>query len=232
MFLWYITSFNWEFIMGHQNAKGAWTGDKNPRWSRDGRVEIGQTFGYWEVLSEPFQLYGALYVMCKCKCGKEKEVNLRFMETGRSTKCQSCATTEMHHKNGKLVVDTLEKKLLQKRVNAMKQRCQNPNDTSYGNYGGRGIEFRFESVKSGVEYILEALPVDTYVGLDLDRIDNDGHYEPGNLRLVTRKQNAANKRSVQELQKRVDYLEEENKILRGELSEVYFQREHGLEEYT
>lgn len=208
--------------------KGDWLGEKNPRWSRDGRVEIGQKFGSWEVLSQPFQLYGALYVMCRCGCGTEKEVNLRFMETGRSSKCQSCATTEMHHKNGKLVCDTLDKKLLQKRVNAMKQRCQNPKDASYPNYGGRGIEFRFESVKAGVEYILEALPTPTYVGFDLDRIDNNGHYEPGNLRLVTRKQNASNKRSVQELQRRVDELEEENHVLRGELSEALFYIEHSV----
>lgn len=189
--------------------KGAWTGDKNPRWSREGRVEIGQKFGHWEVLSQPFQLYGALYVMCRCKCGKEKEVNLRFMETGRSTQCKSCATKAMHHKNGKLVVDTLEKKLLQKRVNAMKQRCQNPKDASYGNYGGRGIEFRFESVKHGVEWILENLPMQTYVGFDLDRINNEGHYEPGNLRLITRKENQANKRTVKEMQERIGDLEKE-----------------------
>lgn len=214
--------------MGHQNAKGAWTGDKNPRWSRDNRVTIGQKFGHWEVLSQPFQLYGALYVMCRCKCGKEKEVNLRFMETGRSSQCKSCATTEMHHKNGKLVVDTLEKKLLQKRVNAMKQRCQNPNDQSYDNYGGRGIEFLFESVKHGVEWILENLPMQTYVGYDLDRIDNDGHYEPGNLRLVTRKENQSNKRTVKEMQARIDELELENKVLRGELMELQFAMEHGI----
>lgn len=155
----------------------------------------GQRFGSWEVLSdEPFQLYGALYVRARCQCGLEKEVNLRFMETGRSRGCRSCASKQMARNGGKLVVDTLDKKLLQKRVNAMKQRCQNPANKSYPNYGGRGIEFRFASVKDGVDYILQALPSPSYVGLDLDRIDVNGHYEPGNLRLATRKENQANKR--------------------------------------
>lgn len=172
-----------------------WDGESNPRWARDGRVVIGQQFGSWTVLSDaPFQLYGALYVMCRCRCGREKEVSLRMMEMGRSTMCKGCATTEMHHRNGKLVVDTLEKKLLQKRVSAMRQRCQNPRDQSYQNYGGRGIQFKFDSVKSGVDYILDALPAASYVGLDIDRTDNNGHYEPGNLRLVTRKANHQNKR--------------------------------------
>lgn len=129
-------------------------------------------------------------------CGREKDVNLRMMEAGRSTSCKGCATRAQHHRNGRLVVDTLEVKLLQKRVNAMRQRCTNPRDASYHNYGGRGIEFRFSSVKVAVEYILSSLPAPTYIGLDIDREDNNGHYEPGNLKLSTRKENAANKRPM------------------------------------
>lgn len=182
-----------------------WSGNKNPRWSRDNRITLGQKFGSWTTLSDkPFTLYGALYVMCRCKCGVEKEVNVVMMEKGRSTQCKSCATTERHHKNGKLIVDTLDKKLLQKRVSSMKNRCNNPNDQSYSNYGGRGIEFRFASIKDGVDYLLATFPMTTYVGYDIDRIDNDGHYEPGNLRFVTRKQNQANKRTVSDLQATVD----------------------------
>ncbi len=172
-----------------------WAGASNPRWARDGRVFVGQRYGSWEVLSAaPFQMYGALYVMCRCGCGTEKEVSVRFMETGRSTMCRSCSTTARHHRNGRLIVDTLDKKLLQKRVGAMRQRCQNPQDASYSNYGGRGIQFRFSSIKDGVDYLLSAFPLPSYVGLDIDRIDVNGHYERGNLRFVTRKENAANKR--------------------------------------
>ena len=79
------------------------------------------------------------------------------------------------------------------RVLAWFQRCNNPNDKSYHNYGGRGIECRFSSVKEGVEYVKTHLPHETYYKLDIDRINNDGHYEPGNLRLVTRKENLANR---------------------------------------
>lgn len=169
-------------------------GPLNPRWARDERVARGQQFGSWRVLSDgPFALYGALYVMARCACGVEKEVNLRFMETGRSSSCRACATRTQHKQAGRLIVDTLEKKLLQKRVNAMRQRCCNTRDRSFHNYGGRGIEFRFSSIRDGVDYILTTLPARSYVGLDIDRINNDGHYERGNLRLVTRKENLANR---------------------------------------
>lgn len=172
------------------------TGELNPRWSRDHRVTIGQKFGNWEIISnDVFQKSSALYVHAKCKCGIEKEVNLRFIETGRSTQCKSCASKQNHLNKDHFLVDTRIDHLLQKRANAMYQRCNNPNDQSYKNYGARGIEFKFNSIKECVDYIKETLPHETYLNLDIDRKDNSGHYEPGNLHLVTRKENLYNKRT-------------------------------------
>lgn len=169
-------------------------GSLNPRWARDGRVRIGQHFGSWTVLSdEPFEKCGALYVLAQCGCGKEREANLRFMETGRSVQCKGCATRQRHARQGHLLISSDVDRRLQKRVNAWFQRCHNPEDNSFHNYGGRGIECRFASVHEGVKYVVEYLPHPTYQKLDIDRINNDGHYEPGNLRLVTRKENLANR---------------------------------------
>jgi hypothetical protein len=170
-------------------------GALNPRWARDGRIAIGQQFGSWTVLSaELLVRNAALYVMARCACGLEREANLRFMETGRSVQCKACATRQRHAKQAHFAVTTAAHRRVQKRVNAWFQRCNNPKDRSYKNYGGRGIECRFASVREAADWVLAHLPHPTYLALDLDRINNDGHYEPGNVRLVTRKANLANRR--------------------------------------
>lgn len=63
----------------------------------------------------------------------------------------------------------------------LKYRCINKHHSSWKHYGGRGIEFRFSSF---AEFFAELGPRPK--GLTLDRIDNDGHYEVGNVRWVTR----------------------------------------------
>ena len=170
-------------------------GALNPRWARDGRVSAGQQFGSWTVLSAaPFPKHGALYVLARCACGVERETCLNMLENKRSIQCKGCAARQRHRREGKLIIETASDRRLQKRVTSMLQRCRNPNDRSYHNYGGRGIECRFGSVVEAVTYIKEVLPHPTYLKLDIDREDNDGHYERGNLRLVTRKVNLANRR--------------------------------------
>lgn len=75
----------------------------------------------------------------------------------------------------------------------MKQRCYNPNATSYKNYGGRGItvfaEWR-ESFQTFLDYVGPRPE-----GKTMDRINNDGNYEPGNVRWATGVEQIANRRS-------------------------------------
>ena len=75
----------------------------------------------------------------------------------------------------------------------IKYRCCNPSCTAFKNYGGRGIQNKFKSVDGFIEYVTSVLKIDP-CGLDIDRIDNDGHYERGNIRFVTRKENMNNRR--------------------------------------
>ncbi len=76
---------------------------------------------------------------------------------------------------------------------SMLQRCNNPDQKAYKNYGGRGIKVCFESADEFVDYVINGLQIDPRK-LQIDRIDNDGNYEKGNIRFVTRRENNENKR--------------------------------------
>jgi len=76
----------------------------------------------------------------------------------------------------------------------MKQRCYNPNNPRYKDYGGRGIRVcrEWHMVKGFLQWVDSVGRPDGY---QLDREDNNGDYEPDNCRFVTPKQNTRNTRS-------------------------------------
>ena len=63
-------------------------------------------------------------------------------------------------------------------------RCSNLQDRHYKNYGGRGIKNLFESANKFIDYVTDTLQINP-CGLQVHRIDNNGHYEKGNIEFVT-----------------------------------------------
>jgi len=114
-----------------------------------------------------------------------------------------------------------------------KQRCTNPNSGRWYTHGGRGIQFLFNNFGEFFEAV-GARPE----GMTLDRIDNDGHYESGNLRWATPSQQMSNRRNYtrkfrvrNEVAKRFVITTPEGKSLEV-FNMAEFCRQHGLTKST
>lgn len=137
-------------------------------------------------------------LLARCSCGAEHVVNAGNVYTGKSKRCQKCRyllfklprNVAAHEHARQLGLLWNEYRRLKDKCYLAQQRCA---DTTKACYGGRGIEFRFESTEAMLEHLL-TLPGCRSTSLVLDRKDNDGHYEAGNLRFVTRSESQANTR--------------------------------------
>lgn len=78
---------------------------------------------------------------------------------------------------------------------SMRQRCLNKNNTAYHNYGGRGITICDEWLNDFVSFYEWALSNGYKKGYTIDRINNDGNYEPSNCRWITVKEQSYNRRT-------------------------------------
>ena len=153
----------------------------------------GQKFNRLTVLSrEPNDKHGKAMWLCRCDCGNLLVVcgcNIRNNHT------QSCGCLQRERTSEVAVLHGKAHTRLHNVWKSMRQRCTNPNSRNFKNYGGRGIRVcdEWDSFDSFYDHVSQ-LPYFGEKGRSIDRINNDGNYEPGNVRWATTVEQEHNKR--------------------------------------
>lgn len=139
-------------------------------------------FGSLTVVSFSHNSQHGFHWNCRCKCGSVRPVSAYYLRSGKTKSCRACCRMT-HGSRG-----TVEYKAW----GAMLHRCNCESSEVYHNYGGRGIAV-CESWRKFENFYADMGPRPTPKH-SIDRIDNDGNYEPGNCRWATSKQQHRNKR--------------------------------------
>lgn len=148
----------------------------------------GQTFGRMTALTRKASIDGNARWECRCACGTIKTVYAQDLKKGKVVSC-GCHKAEMASKRG---THHMSMHPAYNSWKAMIARCERPGTASYADYGGRGISV-CERWHDFDAFWLD-MSKRWRPGLSLDRYPNqEGNYEPGNVRWATKKQQADNR---------------------------------------
>lgn len=172
----------------------------------------GKRFGKLLVIQQANEkIRNQLCWICKCDCGNTIVAIGNKLKSNRKTSC-GCDTHERLVKSS--MTHGLSSTPIYKIYSGIVARCLNPKVSNYHRYGGRGIEVckdwigsggfeRFYAYVSSLEHFNEK-------GYSIDRINNDGNYEPGNIKYSTRTEQSRNRRT----NRAVYMIDKEGRIIR------------------
>jgi hypothetical protein len=157
-------------------------------------IPVGSVFGSLVVISDLPIKNRRHPVLCRCVCGTEKIFDAQNLKLGKTESCGCQRKTRLRHGEATAHRRTTEYRIWE----AMRYRCGNPRSRAYKWYGARGIKVCsrwacFENFLAD----MGRRPA----GRSLDRINNDGNYEPGNCRWATALEQVHNRRPLSKMKR-------------------------------
>ena len=166
---------------------------------------VNGEYGEWTVVSLEFGSRGGLLTMeCQCSCGAIHKLLPGNVLSGKSTRCDACAhvaSGQTQSEYADIIPDINHRERLLNRICAAYSRCYNPKCAAYKDYGGRGVRILFADRRAFLSYLI-TLPGWDNPQLEIDRINNNGHYAPFNLQFSTRSEQNANRRNFRHSKRR------------------------------
>jgi len=211
---------------GPRNPDGTWVAGMVRGPYKPFAFPVGAKFGdltivRWSHYSTPDGKPWGYRPVCQCSCGAETMVYTSSLKAGRTTRCNACAkiaaSTKRYWVYKHAMEDDEHRTRLLNRLSAAISRCTRPSNASYIHYGGRGIAVCQEWRDDRAAFLryVQTLPGWDIPELEMDRRETNEGYEPGNIRFITKGENAKNKRRVEDLEQRIRDLEADNANLRS-----------------